>query len=106
CSQEDSRRMLCQFALGCDPDDPQDAVAPLHGREVAGLPLGPSSLEYYYTYGSVLAFYGQCEAAERVFAELLSQYPTDAVVTGIVAENRAICAATPAPAPTVTPSDA
>ncbi|MCJ7512929.1 MAG: tetratricopeptide repeat protein, partial [Anaerolineales bacterium] len=46
CSQEDSRRMLCQFALGCDPDDPQDAVAPLHGREVAGLPLGPSSLEY------------------------------------------------------------
>lgn len=106
CSQEDSRRMLCEFALGCDPDDPQDAVAPLHGREVPGLALGPNSLEYYYTYGSVLAFYGQCEAAERVFEELLSQYSTDPVVSGIVAENRAICSATPVPAPTVTPSDA
>ena len=105
CSEEDSRRMVCTLAVGCDPDDPQDAEAPLHGREVPGLALGPNSLEYYYTYGSVLAFYGQCEAAERVFDDLLSQYGTDTVVTGIVAENRAICSATPVPVPTGTPID-
>ncbi len=106
CSEEDSRSMLCQFAIGCDPDDPEDAIAPLHGRQVTGLALGPTSLEYYYTYGSVLAYYGKCAEAERVFQVLLSQYATDPVVAGIVAENRAICSATPAAEPTVTPSDA
>ena len=105
CSQEDSRRLICQLAVGCDPEDPQDAVAPLHGQQVPGLALGPNSLEYYYTYGSVLAFYGQCDPAERVFEDLLSQYGTDPVVTGIVSENRAICAATPVPVPTVTPTE-
>jgi tetratricopeptide (TPR) repeat protein len=102
CSEEESRRILCEFALGCNPDDPEDAVAAQVGREVPGLALGPNSLEYYYTYGSVLAFYGFCDEAEVVFDKLLSQYATDPVVAGIVAENRAICNAPPTPVPTGT----
>ncbi len=62
-----------------------------------GLPLDSRSLEYYYTYASVLAFDNQCSAAEAISRELMAAYGDDAIVSGIVAENRAICSGSVAP---------
>ena len=107
CDEVESRRLLCQFVFGCDPQDPQDAVASGLTQPVVGLALRSDTLEYYYTYDSVLAFYGECDDSERVSRDLMSQYGTDAVVAGIVADNRALCARVPAPGtpePDQTPS--
>jgi len=60
--------------------------------------LADGSLEAYYTYGSVLAFNGKCDEAERVFGSLLAAYGGDPIVSGIVADNRLLCAASTAPA--------
>jgi tetratricopeptide (TPR) repeat protein len=109
CDAVESRRLLCQFVFGCDPQDPQDAVASGLTQPVVGLALRSDTLEYYYTYDSVLAFYGECEDSERISRDLMSQFGTDAVVAGIVADNRALCAAAPPPGtpePGQTPSPA
>jgi|Deesub1362A_J573_1020465.scaffolds.fasta_scaffold00577_21 tetratricopeptide (TPR) repeat protein len=95
CTAEESQAILCELGYAdCESENAQ-----LVGMEVQGLPLGPSSLEYYYTYGSALAFYSGselypngCQEAERIFGELMGSYGDDPVVAGIVAENREICA--------------
>ncbi|MEW6567356.1 MAG: tetratricopeptide repeat protein [Chloroflexota bacterium] len=108
CSQEVSRRVLCEFVYGCDPES---ADAQQYGVDVTGLELGDDTLEYYYTYGSVLTYFRNtadrptaCQDAERIFSLLLAAYGDDPVVTGIASESRALCAAGPATAvPTATP---
>jgi hypothetical protein len=97
CSAEESQAILCELGYAdCVTDgDPTSLV----GEEVQGLELGSNSLEYYYTFGSALAFYSGteeypqgCRDAERVFQQLMNRYGQDPIVAGIVSENRAICA--------------
>ena len=95
CSAEMSSRILCEFAFDCEDEEIVPGEA---GFEVAGLPLDSSSLEYYYTYGSVLAAYGDTQAfpracldAERIFQSLMETYGQDTVVRDIVEEGRALC---------------
>jgi hypothetical protein len=107
CSVEETRRLICELNMAaCDPDDPNDPVGLLHGRELPGQALTSSSLEAYYTYGSVLAFNGKCVEAERILAELAQAYAGDPTVMTIVGDNRDLCAATAVgatPQPSATP---
>ena len=64
----------------------------LHGQETARPAVSDASLEAYYTYGSVLAFNGKCDDAERILAELARAYAGDPIVADIVGENRTLCA--------------
>jgi tetratricopeptide (TPR) repeat protein len=91
CDEEEARRLLCQFVFGCDPEDPEDTVAAGLTRPVTGLALRDDTLEYYYTYDSVLAYYGLCEESDRISRDLMTSFGTDAVVAGIVADNRSLC---------------
>lgn len=106
CSPDESGRLLCELkVLLCDDDTDPAAV----GSLVPGQALGDGTLEYYYTYASVLtSFRGSplvpnaCSRAEALFQQLLGQYGGDPIVTGIVAENRALCSEPP-PTPEATP---
>ncbi len=108
CSAQESGRLLCDLKiLFCDEDQPPSA----YGVAVPGLRLEQGALEYYYTYGSALAFMDQngelCRQAEPIFQQLMSLYGDDPIVAGIVAENRAICKGTlPGPVPAETPGPA
>jgi hypothetical protein len=71
------------------------------------MPLSDATLEYYYTYASVLtSFRGSalvpdaCGRADVLLDQLMASYGSDPIVAGIVAENRQLCSGT---APTVTP---
>jgi tetratricopeptide (TPR) repeat protein len=106
CSVEENRERICRFVYRLDDPDCEDGQE--INKEVRGLELGPKSVEYYYTYGSVLAaFYGHpdypgiCIEAEEIFVELMLQYRSDPLVSAIVAEGRAICEG-PAIAPEAT----
>src|SRR3989304_2143504 len=104
CSAEESQALLCELGyIRCDPDAGPVEIA---GRDVRGLILSSDSLEYYYTYGSALAFQSgapgyetACETAEEVFQQLLAGYGREPLVTGIVAGKRNICAPGGAPPP-------
>ena len=102
CPAEQSREILCEFVYGCDPES-EEALA--YGVDVQGVDLRDDTLEYYYTYGAVLAYFRNtaevpeaCARAERVFQALMAVYAEDPVVAGIVAESRSLCAS-PAQAP-------
>ncbi|MFQ5944474.1 MAG: tetratricopeptide repeat protein [Anaerolineales bacterium] len=89
CTDLEHARLLCDTLaiLNCE-DDEQAFIA----RGVDGLELNPSSLEYYYTYGSVLTLdKASCDEAERVFLELENRYGTDPIVSAIISEGRALC---------------
>lgn len=66
---------------------------------VRGLELESSSLEYYYTYASVLAFLDLCTDAEQVFQQLDLAYGTDPIVESIIAEGRDLCLGSAASSP-------
>ncbi len=73
----------------CDPDrDPMVSID--------GLPLSPSTIIYYFTYGSVLSGMhrpgdDKCETAMVIFSEIRSQYADDSAVMGIVRAGEDIC---------------
>ncbi|MCX6070154.1 MAG: tetratricopeptide repeat protein [Chloroflexi bacterium] len=109
CSAEETRVRICELNIAaCDPDDPNDPVGLQHGQEIAGQSLSDSSLEAYYTYGSVLAYNGKCDEAERILQALADAYAGDPTIMQIVVDNRDLCAAsaaagaeaTPKPSPT------
>jgi tetratricopeptide (TPR) repeat protein len=105
CTVEETRGLICELNIAaCDPDDPNDPVGLLHGRELSGQALSSASLEAYYTYGSVLAFNGKCEEAERILAELARAYAGDGTVMTIVSENRDLCAVGTAAGTTTQPA--
>jgi len=96
CTPEENGELLCNLGMLICEEEPDSYAS--YGAEVIGLPLSDLSLEYYYTYGSVLAAYdgteefpNACERAEVVFQELMALYGDDPIVVEIVAENRAIC---------------
>ncbi len=104
CTAEESRALICELNIAaCDPNDPNDPVGLLHGREIPAQPLTAASLEAYYTYGSVLAFNKKCDEAERVLQALAGAYAGDPTVMWIVADDRALCAASAASTPQGTP---
>jgi tetratricopeptide (TPR) repeat protein len=72
--------------------------------DIAALPLSASTLNYYYTYGSALAYFGSCAEARTIFAELRASAWMDSDVEGIIQVGEQVCAgasaepsATPAP---------
>lgn len=75
-----------------------DTTALQVGKDVIGMELNPNTLEYYYTYGSVLAAFaghpdypGICTDAERIFFKLDAEYGSDPIVSAIIDEGRMIC---------------
>ena len=107
CSAAENGLLLCDLqVIACEEDtDPAEV-----GSEVVGLPLGDATLEYYYTYASVLTsfrgsplFPDACAQAEILNQQLVTLYKDDPIVSGergIVAENRGLCAGTaPTPSP-------
>jgi hypothetical protein len=77
-----------------EPVESSDGVV----LEVKGLPLtGPITLEYYYTYGNLLAYLGKCDpnpqAREAPYwlQIALDEYPDEPTVQGSFAESMAIC---------------
>ena len=116
CTVEEGRENICRFVYRSD--DLECEGGQILDQGVHRLELGPNSLEYYYTYGSVLAAYNGhedypnvCSEAEDVFDELMVQYGDDPIVSAIVIEGRTICASpepipdvpsTPTPIPTET----
>jgi tetratricopeptide (TPR) repeat protein len=111
CGPEVSVQLLCQCVYNCDPETEEGQA---FGVQVTGLQLGDESLEYYYTYGSVLVYFrdtaeypSACDDADRVFRELLAAYGDDPVVPGIAAVSRALCRGeAPTPEGTGTPEAA
>ncbi len=89
CTDVEHTRLLCDTLAILDCEDEEQTF---RASGVAGLELGPESLEYYYTYGSVLTLdKASCDDAERVFLRLESGYGTDPIVSAIVLEGRALC---------------
>ena len=67
---------------------------PITNTEINGLSIGPLTLEYYYTYGSVLSAYLDCDNAMRVMSQVSAYAPNDEIIQDIVQENRNICQTT------------
>jgi tetratricopeptide (TPR) repeat protein len=115
CGPEVSVEILCQYVFNCDPETEEGRALAV---QVPGLELGDESLEYYYTYGSVLVYFrgtadfpNACDDSDRIFRVLLGAYADDPVVAGIAAESRALCRGpaptaegTPAPDDTASPT--
>jgi tetratricopeptide (TPR) repeat protein len=114
CDAEENREILCgQEIYRCEVAGASDEDV---GWDVIGLELDSSTLEYYYTYGSVLAAYAgteefpnACVDAERIFTALMAEFGSDPIVIAIVEEGRAICANPGSPeiipTPTVYPTE-
>ena len=89
CTDAEHARLLCDTLAILNCEDEEQAF---RASGVSGLELGPKSLEYYYTYGSVLTLdKASCDEAERVFLDLESSYGTDPIVSAIVLEGRGLC---------------
>ena len=90
CRDAEHARLLCDTLAILNCEDEEQAF---RASGVAGLELRADTLEYYYTYGSVLTLdKASCDEAERVFLDLESSYGTDPIVSAIVSEGRALCA--------------
>jgi tetratricopeptide (TPR) repeat protein len=83
----------CQARFGgdsCNPDQGEDGV------QVQGLPLSPSSVVYYYTYGSVLAALNRpqqnyCPEALNVLSEVKTSFGGDPTIRSIIQAGETIC---------------
>ena len=84
CTAEES----CDGRGGCGPNDTP--------AEVTGLALSPSTVVYYYIYGSVLAALSRpqdnkCPEAMDVLQEVKVSYGSDPDIAGIISAGEAIC---------------
>jgi tetratricopeptide (TPR) repeat protein len=84
CTAEES----CDGRGGCGPNDTP--------AEVTGLALSPSTVVYYYTYGSVLAALSRpqdnkCPKAMDVLTEVKVEFGSDPDIAGIISAGEAIC---------------
>jgi tetratricopeptide (TPR) repeat protein len=85
CTAEES----CEGRGGCGPNDTP--------AQVTGLALSPSTVVYYYTYGSVLAALSRpqdnkCPEAIVVLDEVKTAFGSDPDIAGIISAGEAICA--------------
>ncbi|MGD2252242.1 MAG: tetratricopeptide repeat protein [Anaerolineales bacterium] len=98
CAAETSQDLICELYYGLEPPCAETEGVAVDG--VLGLMLDSDTLVYYYTYGSVLAYYAgteeypnACQDAERLFRTLeRSSFGSDPIVVGIITEGRAILA--------------
>lgn len=91
CTDAEHARLLCDTLAILDCEDDEQV---LRAGGVPSLELSGQSLEYYYTYGSVLTLDKEtCSDAERVFLDLEADYGTDPIVAAIVSEGRSLCTA-------------
>lgn len=102
CTAAQSGDLLCELGIFFCTAGTEQALAV--GRAVSGFPLSGESVEYYYTYGSALTFYAgdpdhpeACINAERIFRQLMESYGQDPLISAIVDEGRALCAAPATP---------
>jgi tetratricopeptide (TPR) repeat protein len=60
---------------------------------VKGLPLDKNSLEFYYTYGNLMAFNLECtpDKAPAILKQVLDMFPDDPTVKGSYDESMKIC---------------
>jgi tetratricopeptide (TPR) repeat protein len=84
CTAEES----CDGRGGCGPNDTP--------AQVTGMALSPSTVVYYYTYGSVLAALSRpqdnkCPEALEVLTEVKLAYGNDPDIAGIISAGEAIC---------------
>ncbi len=84
CTAEES----CDGRGGCGPNDTP--------AEVTGLALSPSTVVYYYVYGSVLAALSRpqddrCPEALDVLSEVKRAFGNDPDIAGIISAGEAIC---------------
>ena len=77
--------------LGCAVEG---CTHPATNTEINGLPISSLTLEYYYTYGSVLSAYLDCDHAMQIMNKVSAYAPNDEIIQGIVQENKNICQTT------------
>ena len=85
CTAEES----CDGRGGWGPNDTP--------AEVTGMALSPSTVVYYYTYGSVLAALSRpqdnkCPEAMDIFGEVEQAFGSDPDIAGIISAGETICA--------------
>jgi tetratricopeptide (TPR) repeat protein len=78
----------CDGRGGCGPNDTP--------AQVTGLALSPSTVVYYYVYGSVLAALSRpqddkCPEAMEVLTEVKQSFGSDPDIAGIISAGEAIC---------------
>jgi tetratricopeptide (TPR) repeat protein len=91
---ETAIKVLKCAVRGCLAEENEEAGVDV----VVPLPLKSNSVDVYYIYGSVLAFYGKdtpenCTEAALVFAELRASPYFDETVDTIIREGEVLCAA-------------
>lgn len=90
----------CDGRGGCGPNDTP--------AQVTGLALSPSTVVYYYTYGSVLAALSlpqdnKCAEAMQVLNEVKASFGSDPDIAGIISSGEVICQSLGTASPTSTP---
>jgi tetratricopeptide (TPR) repeat protein len=85
---------------GCTADENEEADV-----DVSPLSLAAGTVDMFYIYGSVLAFYGKdtpayCEEAARIFAQLRASPYHDDTIEAIIREGEVICSSFNRPAAT------
>ncbi|NLF52167.1 MAG: hypothetical protein GX577_13630, partial [Leptolinea sp.] len=73
----------------CDPEKDEKII-------IDGMPLGPNTVVYYYTYGSVLAGLHRktqpyCNEAVKVLHQVRQGFPEDTLILSIIEESEEIC---------------
>jgi tetratricopeptide (TPR) repeat protein len=81
-----------QIILRCAVRGCRAAENEEEGVDVVGIPLALNSLDFYYYYGSVSAFFGQCDEAASIYAELRASPWMEPFVEEIIQEGERICA--------------
>ncbi len=103
---EGSIPVLKCAVLGCSAAENAEGTR-LTGKNlsIAGLPLSPTTISYYYTYGEALAYYSQCSEAEKIFTQIRASPWDDPTVEAILEDGEAVCRNPPtATPPVLTPS--
>ncbi len=88
---ETAIKVLKCAVRGCPAADNEEQSV-----DVTGTPLTQSTVDIYYTYGSVKAFYGNeagnCTEARSIFSQLRASPWDDSTVETIIREGEVICA--------------
>jgi hypothetical protein len=97
----------CDAEQACDVRRCDSNIDPMVA--VTGMPLGDSTVVYYYTYGSVLAAMhresnGYCAEAMQVLAEVRAMYGGDDTIAQIIQAGEEICISYGYRQITITPS--
>jgi tetratricopeptide (TPR) repeat protein len=84
----------CSAEISCEVRQCSPASDPM--VTVEGLPLSAGTVDYYLTYGAVLAgmhrpVNGYCEEAMRILRQIRQDYSSDSIIMQNVTESETIC---------------